>query len=297
MEQCFIRLINCCFVMRGVPEVPIQFRGDQMDVFLNYIEKSLPDIPGDDILFAFKRHTLDEMDRRFAEVSERGIDDRKVLEDLIISEHPDLGKEYAEYRRKQIRSRRTKKFLTRNIIGSVIFLISLVAVYLLISFATQEWDMTWVIIADGVLLWVVYLLSVGVAYFSSMRRIFHVFARLSLAGAVIVAMVALYLLVVALTDIPLSWLIVIVGLILMFISDGAFAVIAKHRLAIINWLIYIPVIATFVFIIIGALSLLPWGVAWIIIPLSLIIDLFIILSSIVKNRLEKVEVSDAWNEN
>ena len=56
-------------------------------------------------------------------------------------------------------------------------------------------------------------------------------------------------------------------------------------------------IATFLFIFIGALSILPWGAAWIIIPLSLIVDVGIILSAIAKNKLEKMEVTDAWNEN
>ena len=268
-----------------------------MERFIDYINFSLPDVPGDEIMFKFKRKTLDEMDQRFAEVSKRGIDDQKVIEDLIISEHANLEKDYSEYREKQLKKRRAKRLLKGNVIGSVIFLLSLVGVYLLVSFATHAWNMTWAIVVDGVLLWVVYLLSIGVKVFASMRKIFHIFARIFLAGAVIVAMVAIYLLVVALSDLPHSWLIVIIGLIAMFVSDGVFAVAAKHRLAIISWLLYIPVIATFLFVIIGALSILPWGAAWIIIPLSLILDVVIIVSAIGKNKLEKMEVEDAWNEN
>lgn len=268
-----------------------------MERFIDYINSSLPDMPGDDVLFSFKRKTLDEMNQRAAEVSTRGVDNRKVIEDLIVSEHPDLMNEYAAYRTMQLKIRRSKKFAKRNIIGSVIYLLSLIAVYLLVSFATHAWAVTWAIIVDGVLFWVVYLLSVGVKAFTSMRRIFHVFARICLAGAVIVAMVAIYLFVVAIADLPHGWLIVIVGLIMMFVADGAFAVIAKHRLAIISWLIYIPVIATFVFILIGALSIVPWGAAWIIIPLSLIIDVVIVVAAIGKNKLERMEVADAWNEN
>ena len=268
-----------------------------MERFIGYINSSLPDVPGDEILFSFKRMTLDEMNLRFNEVSKRGIEDRQVIEDLIISEHPDLPKEYEEYRKKQLKAKKTKKLVVRNVAGSVIYLLALVAVYLLLSFATHAWDMTWAIIVDGVLLWVVYLLSIGVRFFTSLRKIFHIFARICLAGAVIVAMVAAYLLIVAVSDIPRSWLIVIAGLIVMFVCDGVFAVAAKHRLALINWLIYIPVIATFIFIIIGALSVLPWTIAWIIIPLSLVIDLVIILTAVGKNKLEKMEVADTWNEN
>lgn len=237
------------------------------------------------------------MNLRYDEVSKRGVGGGKVIEDLIISEHPDLEKEYSAFREKELKNRKTKRSLKLNIIGSVLFLLALVGVYLLVSFATHAWSMTWAIIVDGVLLWVVYLLSIGVKYFTSLRKIFHIFARIALAGAVIVFMVALYLLIVALFDIPRSWLIVIVGLIMMFVCDGVFAVVAKHRLAIITWLVYVPVIATFVFILLGALSVLPWGVAWIIIPLSLVIDVIIIVTAAGKNKLERMEVEDSWNEN
>ena len=268
-----------------------------MERFINYINAFLPDMPGDDIQYAFKRKTLDEMNQRFAEVSTRGVGDKTVLEDLILSEHPDLGQEYAVFRNARLKARRQKKFAKRNVIGSVLYLLALVGLYLFVSFVTHAWDVTWFIIVDGVLLWVVYLLGIGVAFFTSLRKIFHVFARICLAGAVIVGMVALYLFVVAVADLPHGWLIVIVGLIFMFMADGVFAVAARHRLAIISWLIYIPVIATFLFIIIGVLHLLPWGVAWIIIPLSLILDVVIIVMSITKNKLERMEVTDAWSEN
>lgn len=268
-----------------------------MERFIDYINASLPDMTGDDILFSFKRKTLDEMDRRAAEVATRGVDNRKVIEDLIVSEHPDLMNEYAQYRVSELKNRNSKRFVKRNIIGSVIYLLALIAVYLLVSFITHAWAVTWAIIVDGILLWVVYLLAIGVKAFTSMRKIFHVFARICLAGAVIISMVAVYLFVVAVADLPHGWLIVIFGLIMMFAADGAFAVIAKHRLAIITWLVYIPVIATFLFICIGALSILPWGAAWIIIPLSLIIDVVIVITAIGKNKLERMEVADAWNEN
>ena len=268
-----------------------------MERFIDYINASLPDMTGDDILFSFKRKTLDEMDRRAAEVATRGVDNRKVIEDLIVSEHPDLMNEYAQYRVSELKNRNSKRFVKRNIIGSVIYLLALIAVYLLVSFITHAWAVTWAIIVDGILLWVVYRLAIGVKAFTSMRKIFHVFARICLAGAVIISMVAVYLFVVAVADLPHGWLIVIFGLIMMFAADGAFAVIAKHRLAIITWLVYIPVIATFMFICIGALSILPWGAAWIIIPLSLIIDVVIVITAIGKHKLERMEVADAWNEN
>ena len=268
-----------------------------MDRFIDFINAALPDAPGNEILYAFKRQVLDEMRQRYTEVSTRGVDAPRVLQDLVMSEHPDLAKEYAAYRADVLKKRKAKRNTVRNVVGSVVYLLLLVGVYLFVSFATAAWHVTWAIIPCGVLAWVTYLLSLGVRFFTSLPKIFHVLARVCLAGAVIVATVAVYLFVIAVSDLPHSWLIIIFGLILMFAADGIFAVVAKHRLAILSWLLYVPVIATFLFIIVGALSLLPWGVAWIMIPLSLILDVAIVVSAAGRHKLEKTEVMDAWNEN
>lgn len=270
-----------------------------METFINYINSELPDKHGDSILYKFKKKILDEMTTRANEITSRGINNRKVVDDLIISEYPNLAEEYKKYYAEQKAAMKTKKAAIYNVIGSAIYILFLLVTYFGVSFATKRWNMTWAIIADGILVWVVYLLSLGIKKFTSMKRIFHIFARACLAGAIIVGFVAIYLFVLAVTDntVENRWLILIFGLIAMFLSDGIYASAARHRLAILNWIIYVPVIAVFLFILIGALGIMPWGIAWIIIPLSLLLDLAIMLISIGKNKLEKLEVADTWNEN
>lgn len=268
-----------------------------MEGFIGYINSVLPDKGGDRILYKFKKKTLDEMTQRANEITSRGLNNRKVVDDLIISEYPNLAEDYKAYYAKEREAQRTKKGVIYNLIGSGLYLLFVIIMYLGISFTTKAWSMTWAIIVDGVLLWVDYLLMLGVLKFTHMKRIFHIFARICLAGAVIIFMVALFLFFVAIMDLRHGWLIVIFGLIFMFLADGIYASAAKHRLAIINWLIYIPVISVFAFIIIGVLHVMPWGAAWIIIPLSLVLDFVIIMLAIGKNKLEKMEVADTWNEN
>lgn len=268
-----------------------------MESYINYINEQLPDKPGDKLLYTYKKKILDEMTARANEVTSRGINNSAVVDDLVISEYPDLAETYGEYYKKETASKKRKRSVIYNLVGSAVYLLTLVAVYLGVSFATHNWGMTWVVIVDGVLFWVVYLLSFGVRKFTSMKKIFHIFARLFLAGQVIIMGVAAFLLVVAITDIPHSWLIIILALICMFVTDGSFCSLNKHRLAIFYWLLYIPVIAVFIFIIIGAAGVMTWGTAWIIIPISLILDAVIILLAIAKNKADKLEVEDEWNEN
>ena len=269
-----------------------------MERFVQYLDSVLPNEHGNELLYRFKKGILDDMNSRAIEVTSRGgIQSRKVIEDLIISEHSDLKEEYRQYEAAHKAREKSRRAFFGNIIGSVAFILLLVATFLAISFATSMWRYTWIIVVDGILLWVDYLLLLGVRKLMTLKRIFHFFARILLFGAVVVTMVAVFLTVVALTDLPHSWLIVIFGLMLAFICDGVFANIINARLKLLYWLIYVPVISVFLFIIIGALHLIPWGVAWLIIPLSLVVDLIIVWSAIRKNRSEKMEVADIWNEN
>ncbi|MBE6719494.1 MAG: hypothetical protein E7571_02415 [Ruminococcaceae bacterium] len=268
-----------------------------MNSFIEYINSVLPDDENDTVMYKFKKKTYDEMNERKSEVSARGIHNEKVIDDLIISEHPNLQKEFEEYSAKERAKAKAKRNVILNTVGSVIYLIATVVIYLAISFSTHDWGTTWAIIVDGVLIWVGYILFLGVKRITEMRRIFHIFARILLAGMNIVLTVAVFIFIIATTDLPKSWVTIIFGLISMFVCDGAFAVLMKHKFAIINCLLYIPVIATFTFIIFGALEVMKWSIAWIIIPLSLIVDLVVILIAIAKNKQSKLEVADIWNEN
>ena len=269
-----------------------------MQNFAEYINTALPDKADDKILFRFKKKILDEMNSRAAEVAGRGgIHNQKVINDLIISEHADLKSEYEEYSAKLRASAKAKRAVIGNIVGSVAYIALLVVVFLGLSFTTGMWKYTWIILVDGVLLWVDYLLSLGIIKLVSMKRIFHIFARLLLFGAVIIFTVAAFLCVVALTDLPGSWLIVIAGLIAALLCDGIFASATHARLAILHWLLYIPIIAALAFIIIGALGIIAWKIAWIIIPISVAFDLIIAIAAIGKNDKDRMEVEDIWNEN
>lgn len=94
-----------------------------------------------------------------------------------------------------------------------------------------------------------------------------------------------------------SWVIVIAGVALIFVVDGIYMYRTKVRLAIINWLIYIPVVATMLYIILSGLGILAWNTGWMLIIVSLGLDLIVMYASLARNRKYKQEVVDAWQEN
>ncbi|MDE7124840.1 MAG: hypothetical protein K2N83_05080, partial [Eubacterium sp.] len=249
------------------------------------------------ILFKYKRKLLDEMNQRYLEVSQRGISNSKVISDLIISEHPDVEAEYKEFYVSETAAMRAKRRLIFNVVGSIIYILGILVLFLGISFLTQMWGKTWLIVVDGILIWVAYLLSLGVGKITSMKRIFHIFARILLAMDVMVLTVAVFLFSLVMIGFFKSWIIVIAGVALMFVVDGIYMYRTKVKLAIINWLIYIPVVATMIYIILSALGILAWNTGWMLIIAALCLDIIVMYASMARNRQYKQEVVDAWQEN
>ena len=274
-----------------------------MEQFINFIDNSLPDQRGNEILFKYKRKLLDEMNQRYLEVSQRGISNSKVISDLIISEHPDIKAEYKEFYAIETAEMKAKRRLIFNVVGSIIYILGIIITFLGVSFLLTSvleqsvWGKTWLIVVDGILIWVAYLLSLGVGKITSMKRIFHIFARILLAMDVMVLTVAAFLFSLVMIGFLKSWVIVIAGVALIFVVDGIYMYRTKVRLAIINWLIYIPVVATMIYIILSGLGILAWNTGWMLIIVSLGLDLIVMYASLARNRKYKQEVVDAWQEN
>ena len=51
-----------------------------------------------------------------------------------------------------------------------------------------------------------------------------------------------------------------------------------------------------IYIILGALSVIPWSPGWVMIPLSLLIDAVIAAALIIRNKKTAREVAKHWNE-
>ena len=267
-----------------------------MDQFIKYIDSELPQHNNSELLYKFKRSVLDKMNSRYSEVMQRGITNTKVITDLVISEYPDLESDFEKFKVEQTAHSRTKRRLILNFAGSIIYILCLLIAFLGISFLTQKWSQTWLIIVDGILLWVVYLFHIAIRKILTLKKIFHIFARMFLAGGIMITSVAIFLLVLVLSGDSLSWLIVIDGVAGMFIGDAIFAVATKRRLAIMNVLLYVPIVATMLYIILSAAGILLWHTGWILIIFSLILDFAIISAALYKNKKHKMEVIDTWKE-
>lgn len=270
-----------------------------MKSFIDYIEETFQGEKDDGTLYRYKRLVMERMTERANEITHAGLQDEQVLYDLVVSEFPRLKENYQKFSAEE-RAKKREKFLNKFMIfGTVALILTLVIVYLAVSFLTDAWRSTWVIIVDGILAWVVFILSVFIRRVSGMRRIFHPIARVLLGISVMCVTTVLFLISMAVLHLPNSWLIYPFGVTMIYVADAIYATVTKQKLRIINYLIYIPAAMPMLYVFLGALDIIPWHPGWLLMPLAVLIDLIIVFAKMMSNKKYKYkpEVDAAWNEN
>lgn len=252
--------------------------------FIEYIETSCAKLKDNQMTYRYKRKLLDEMTDRANEITHAGLKDEKVLADLIADEFGDLEKGYQEFAKQERKRQCARMMKVAFPIGGLIFFIMMFVAYFSVSNLTGAWDKTWLIIVGGIFFMIIFYTFFGIRKLCHMRRIFHPIARVLIAGCVMIFMVFvfLYLLMMLPDHIP-TWPVLPGGIILALLSDIAFAFSTKQKFRTISLFVYMPVIATMLYIIFAAYGLVTWIGGWPIVLLGLVADLGYIFSVILRN--------------
>lgn len=266
-----------------------------MKNFIEYIETSCADLKDNHMTYLYKKKILDEMTERANEITHAGLKDEKVLADLIADEYPDLKGNFAKFEKEEKKRRLSKLLKVVLPIGGLIFFISMFVAYFSISNATKAWDKTWLIIVGGIFAMIIFYTSFGINKLCHMRRIFHPIARVLIAGCVMIFTVFVFLFWLMMIPELVFWPILPGGIILALVCDLIFAFTTRQKFRTISLFVYMPVMATMLYIILAAYNIIGWLTGWPIILLGIVADLIFILSIIVGNMkyfMYKQEVED-----
>ena len=154
--------------------------------------------------------------------------------------------------------------------------------FVCIGFVFGIWHPTWLIIVIAALLIAINSLLYG-AYMLNRRKMLYFVIRMLIAGTVMVLTVIAFLIIRLPLGIERAYLIFLVMLGFMFIADLILATLTRQRLFIINYMITIPVVAVFVYVILGLLGIIPWHPGWLIIICSILID-FVVLFGFIRHN-------------
>lgn len=248
-----------------------------MKELMEYINNSLNSLPEDKYLYAFKKKLVSEITERANEITHTGISDDKVIYDIITGEHPNIEKEFKDYKGEFEKKRKKKAAFRKTILGSAGYFLAVLIIFLVVSFMGQGWRRSWVFLVNGISLYVAYMSLNTVSLLSEKSGRYRPFSRTLLAISVFSFALPVFLIFAFLLRAPHSWLVFIAAIIAMFIVDGIYIEKQKLRFAIFFHLAYIPPAMTMFYIFFAVLKIIPWHPGWIMIPLSFLIVIAVIL--------------------
>ena len=264
---------------------------------LSYIDEAFGAIPETPRSYKFRMQLVDEFTERADELTHRGIKDRNVINDLIISEHPDIKAEFEAVLSEEKRKKRRKNTALINILCSVLFALITVTAFI-VHLVTVNNGLSWIILIGGFVVISVHFTSVLCAKWTAKKGfVFNAVARLQLAFSIMLVTALAFFIMLFKFNIVHSWALFPAGAVLALLADALYAHFARQRMAIFLYLFYIPIACALIYVVLGACGILPWSLGWLLIPAGLAIDIVIIILRLVMNQGESDEMKEdsEWN--
>lgn len=280
-------------------KIKILLKGVTEMKYTDYVDKELSVYADSKNLYLFKKQLLAEMAERANEIIATGIDDEKVLNDLVISEYGDIDKRYTKF----VKDKKDKKKNILNskiiIVGILGFVLALTTLYLCVSFATNAWSKTWLIMLFGVVAGVVGATVVISKKMEKKLGKFNLVQRLLSVADVFLVAVLVFLTLKIVFLVEKAWLMLVAAVVVALVADVVMAFRAKEKTAVLNVLIYIPVIATILYVLAALIGVIGWHPGWLMVVISVMIDIVIIMVKLMKTPAEEDEADtedDEWSE-
>lgn len=257
-----------------------------MKAISKYINDQLSGVEHDKAYFDFKKMLIAKTTQRVNELTKSGLEDMKAVEAIVIGEHPNVKQEFLDYQKKLDNKNQAKHAGKMGSSIAALSVLSLVVVYLAVSFFTKAWAKTWLIIVGGVLVAVCAGLGLGIKKSLEKEKPNISLARLMSAVACMVACTFIFLICMTLLQISKSYIIFILGVAVALIVDVVITIAAKRKM-LANLLIYIPVICALVYVTLGLFNAAVWGTGWLLILFGLVADIALIVINLNKKNSKK----------
>ncbi len=267
-----------------------------MKNFLEYIDKSFEGMKETESLYRFKQKLIAEMTERANELVNAGLKDDKIIAAIIMDEYPDLvGKYKATMKDKATMSKRSR---TGSLfaVGTFGGIFAVVCLYLALSFLTGAWGKTWMLLVGGIFAIFVVLFVLLAGKISKNKGKFGFIPRFLCFTSVMLIAVYMFLFTTIIVPLPGSWIIFILAVPFAMIFDMLLSYRFNKKTGIFSILLYIPVIFTLFYVVLGLAKVLPWHPGWLLILFGILVDIIVVAAKLIFGTKVNPEEEDAWSE-
>lgn len=252
-----------------------------MKKITEYINNSLKNEKDCKDLYEFKQKKVGEITTRYKELLETGLSDAAVIENIIIGEHPDVAQEYRDFLDKKYK-KNSSTFIRNGkkmFLGTVLYYLIVVAVFLGVSFLHNAWSRSWLIIVGAV---VVHLGIVSVTALSDKIKNHvarNIGARILCTSFVMLASVFVSLVAMLVFNMKMGYLFVLLGVAFALLVDWVISLIIKSKFATLKLCLYAPAAVTLIYVVLGLCAVIPWHPGWMMIVGTVFV---ILIAAIIK---------------
>lgn len=263
--------------------------------FTDYAEQALKGLPNTKSAYLYKQEVIARMTERANELIKSGLSDNNVINELVISEFKDIEKEYYISRQNKNKKASAKKISSLAVLGVFGYTLALVILYLAVSFLSNLWGKTWLILVAGILLPAAAGCVVAASKTGGKGMVRSFASRMLISLAIFVVATVSFLILLIFSGLGKSWLIFLGAAVLCLITDSAMAFACKQKSAIITLVLNIPAIGALLYVILGILGAVPWHPGWVIILISIVFDIAVVAAKIVSSSKKEVE-DEQWED-
>lgn len=270
-----------------------------MSLYSDYIDEALKGVPdAGGSLGRYKKQILKEMEAQASSPAYKDMSEAQVLEKLKSGGFGSLKSDYRKYYEAACGKKRSRAIGASVALGSVAYILALIVAYIVVSFATHMWAYTWLILFGGITLGAVALMVYSVKKALEKGSGFTFLARVCAALVTMLAATFVFLCLQLIFHLPHSWITFLVGVIAVFVVDSVLMAVFRQKHKLVGYVFYIPVVGTLLYVVLGSLKAIPWNPGWIMIIISLIIDILVIIAALIGRSVKmKKEGEEVWKEN
>lgn len=229
--------------------------------FKRYLEREFRAIRPTVAAMEYREKMLKQLMDRAQELRIKGIDDEDLIYDMCIDELGDFRASLVQFDEQEHKVENAKRKGVLAAVGVVGAIIAFVLVYLVVSFVTGTWGLTWLILVGGAFAGVIAAACLLIGKFGKAKK----FLLMRLMPPVIIALVCVYLflLLQLVFNVEMSWIIFLVMVIIMVGFDTIIADATESKLRYVELGVFMEVFCVLLYVILGVCGVAPWHPTWI----------------------------------
>lgn len=266
--------------------------------FKRYLEREFRAIRPTLAAAEYREKILKQLMDRAQELRIKGIDDEDLIYDMCIDELGDFRATLVAFEEQEHKVSNAKRNALLGTVCAVGAVLAFVIIYLVISFVTGEWGLTWLLLVGGAFVGVIAAAIAMLVKFGKAKK--FILMRLMPPVVIVLLCVYLFLLLQLVFGVPMSWIIFLVMVIMIFVFDTVMAYVTEFKFRWIELPIAIEVVCVMAYVIAGVFSGM-WHPTWLLCLGGVVAAVAEAIALIAKrnskkDKKEKVKINDKYNK-